>query len=136
MFLREKSNSVRRWWRGGGCKFLEAQWRRLAFGCIVGSLIGTGAHLATRDSRFAVFFHQKWANLAVRSRFDGFRAYEPELLALCIGVFAIAVVPALLWLSRYVRAWWAGIASITLLLAACATLAALTFGHNYRKATT
>ncbi len=133
MPLREKSSGG---WHHAGRNFVAAQWRRVGLGCIVGALIGMGVHLLTRDSRFASFVHQEWAELVMTKRFDGFRAYKAEVVALCIGIFAIAVIPTLLWLRRYVHAWWAGITSATMLLATCATLTALTYAPNYPKATT
>src|SRR5437867_4524663 len=117
MFSPEKRKRVRQWWDRVGSEFLELQWRRLALGCVVGSMLAAGAHLLIRDSRFAPLLTQAWAKVANQNRFDGFRAYRAELEALFIGVFAISAIHVLSWLRRYVRAWWAGITSLTFLFA-------------------
>src|SRR5713226_2128327 len=100
MFLGENSSRLRGGWPNAGRSFAAAQWRRLGLGCIVGSLVGIGVHLLTRDSGFASLLQQKSANLAITKSFDGFRAYRPEVVALCIGIAVVAVVPTLLWLWR------------------------------------
>jgi hypothetical protein len=56
-------------------------------------------------------------------RFDGFLAYETELVVLGIGIIAITFIPVVWWLWKNVRAWWAGIVSAVPLLAACIALA-------------
>src|SRR5207249_11054821 len=58
-----------------------------------------------------------------------------ELEALFIGVFAISAIHVLSWLRRYVRAWWAGITSLTFLFAVCTTVAALAYPACYTKTT-
>jgi KAP-like P-loop domain-containing protein len=133
MSSRKKSNGVRQWWVRAGRKFLQAQWRRMGLGCIIGGLIGTGVHLLTHDSGSGSYLHQEWSDLSISQRFDGFRAYRPELVILFIGIVAVAVIPTSLWAWRYVRSWWAGIVSIMMWAAVCATFAALKYGLNYPK---
>lgn len=121
---------MRRWWSRAVRSFLEELWRRLMIGCVLGSLAGIAVHLITRDSRFHSFFHSKWAALTISERFDGFPAYETELVVFAIAIFGIAFIHVLWRLWKYVRAWWAGIVSVISLLAACVTFAALTFAQN------
>jgi hypothetical protein len=105
MYMREKWGGVRGWWQHAGRSFVGAQWRRVGVGCIVGAVTGIGVHLLTREARFASFLLQDWAGFVTTKRFDGFRAYKAEALALCLGMFALAAIPTLLWLWRFVRAW-------------------------------
>jgi hypothetical protein len=114
-------------------EFLEAQWRRLALGCVAGSLVSVGVHLLARDSRVSPIVHRKFGAFGNSGRFDGFLAYSPELVVLGIALFSIAAIPTVRWLWKYVRAWWAGITSFTPLLAACVTFLALSMGSRYGK---
>jgi hypothetical protein len=59
---------------------------------VFGSLAGIATHLITRDFHFASFFQQKWTDLKVTERFDGFPAYETELIVFGIGIFAITFI--------------------------------------------
>lgn len=133
---REKSLSTRQWWVNVAGKFLRAQWHRVGLGCIVGALVAIAVHLLSRDSAFATSLRQNRVDLSDGQRFDVLSTYKSELVALCIGIAIVAVIPVFLWSWRYVRAWWAGIISFTTLLTASATFAALQYGPTYPKTMT
>lgn len=92
-------------------------------GVAIGSVASMALHLLFWDSKFLPSFHDNWIH--AQRRFDGPSAYEREL-------FALACVPvaALMWflaarVPRYVRAWWAGIASLTTIMSAVASVVLL-----------
>ena len=135
MFLSESLNPG--WWRGhGGPRFVQKEWRRLWIGWFIGSLLGIAVHLLTRESRLAPIAHRTWRDLWSSQSFDGLGAYKTELVALCIGLAAIALPNTYLWFLRYARAWWAGITSAVMPLAACGAVGALKYGPAYPKLTT
>jgi hypothetical protein len=109
-------------------ELVQKQTRRLALGCIAGSLTGTGLHLLTRDKIFAPRFHRAWLSFWPTKSFAGIQEYKAELLVLCIGLAVIALAPALGWAVRFVRSWWAGITSILAPLVACVVLGVLNHG--------
>lgn len=118
------------WWQHEGGAFVRAQWQRLGLGCVVGALVATLVLLVTSDSTFAPFFQTKLLALGAATHISGFQDYTPEEATLFAGLFVVIVTPAVLWVHSYVRSWWAGIASMTILLAASTSFLALTCKHR------
>jgi KAP-like P-loop domain-containing protein len=98
-------------------------------------LIAVLIHLVTRDKVFAPILQKKWESLSAQPTFDGASKYKPELYVLgavfCAAV-AVWIVPAT-W--RYLRAWWAGIASLTGMFALLLTIRTLWPGPLQSKST-
>ena len=108
-----------------GERFIATQWRRLVTGWGLGCLLAIAAHLLWRDRVFVPTLRKKWATVPAQSMFDGVFAYKTELLALGVVVAVAAVIPAVGILVRYLRAWWAGMVSLTMLFSAFVTLMTL-----------
>jgi hypothetical protein len=117
--------SLRAWWDRSGRRYIVTQWRRLSVGCATGSLIAILIHLIARDKVFAPMLSQKWQSWASQPAFDGLSAYKRELyvLAAVCGVAIIVKVSPAIW--RYLRAWWAGITSLTALITLALTVRVL-----------
>lgn len=98
--------------------FILKQVRRVAEGIVIGSLLAGFIHLFLRDSIFLVTVRLKWRSLGIGHTFDGFHAYAPEIYTALIGLLALFVVPCIRYLRRFVRAWMAGITSLTMLISA------------------
>lgn len=132
MRSQENVTSARRAWDQPKGQLLLKQWGRMGFGCVLGAFVSVGLHLLQRDVAFASYLQESWARL-IKEHFDGLQSYKPELIALCIGLAMVAVIPIPRWLWRFVRSWWIGIVSVTSLVAACTTIAVLEYGRDYPK---
>lgn len=130
--LEKISPDLRRWWGFGGQHDVQEQSGRLGVGVAVGAVLGGGLHLIARDTTFACSLHRNWFALWSGGGFDGLKAYRAELVVLLIGVAILTVPPVLAWLRRFVRSWWAGIASLVPILAACWTMLALNYGSAHK----
>jgi hypothetical protein len=104
-------NRFKSWWHSSGRGFLALGWRRLLIGCAIGSLIAIAVHLALRDSVFVPVLQGKWT--PKQKFFDGFSAYEPELVLFSSVLLALLSVPVVIAIWHYLRAWWYGIVSFT-----------------------
>lgn len=82
-------------------------------GSALGSLGALIVHLLWRDSRFVPALRAKWAKLPIGSNFDGFAAYTLQFETLAFILIAALAVWAIGAMRRYMRAWWAGVASLT-----------------------
>jgi hypothetical protein len=135
MVSQEKSSGTPRVSVYTGVKPLFALWRDAGIGCALGCAAGIAFHLFSRDSRFASYAYKEWSQIPLNERFDGLQAYKPELIVLLVAIIAFLVIPISLQTRRFARSWWAGIVSITILIAACVTFAILEFGRNHQKMT-
>ena len=99
--------------------FAIKQARRLVFGIAVGCLVAIAVHLLLWDSKFLPTIRSNW--VVTQSKFDGLQAYHRELLTL-VCVVILAAFFSVGRISRYARAWWAGITSATAATAAMAAL--------------
>jgi len=126
---------ARRWWRKTGPKFFRAQWRRVWLGCVLGGLVAIGFHVLLVDSRAAPFLLQQWSTLSQHTTFDGFRAYGRELVALGTGLAALVALSVSMQIASYIRSWWAGITSVTTVIAACGTIGLIQYEAQYPKRT-
>ncbi len=126
--------TISAWWNASGRAYATAQWGRLVTGCVLGSLFAIAAHLFWRDSTFIPMLRRRWVAFPAQGMFDGASAYKLEFQALCVVVTVAVVVPLAGALRRYLRAWWAGIASLTAPLAALVT--AMLLGHAFRPTRT
>jgi hypothetical protein len=135
MDSQEKSSSTPRVPVYVGVKALLTLWRDVGIGCVLGCAAGIAFHLFSHDSRFATYAYEKWSQIPINERFDGLQAYKAELIVLLIALAAFLVIPISVQAWRFARSWWAGMVSITILLAACVTFAILEFGRSYPKIT-
>jgi KAP family P-loop domain len=103
-------------------EFVAMQWRRLTAGCGLGCLIAIAGHLLWRDKLFVQTLHQKLAAFKASTMFDGVNAYKLEVVALCVVVAAALAMPTAAAIWRYLRAWWAGIVSLTVVFSAFVTV--------------
>jgi hypothetical protein len=110
-----------RWWKISGQQFAKSQWHRLVMGCGLGCVVAISVHLLWHDSVFIPLLQKKWAALPAQTMFDGVSAYRLELQVLGVVAFAAIGVPIVGIIWRYLRAWWAGIVSLTTLVAAFIT---------------
>lgn len=94
-------------------RFIFNQFRRASAGIVIGSIAAAITHLMVRDSVFLPTIRLKWQSLGLAHDFDGFGAYTPELYAALLGLLALILIPGGLYLWRFMRAWWAGITSLT-----------------------
>jgi hypothetical protein len=115
--------------------FFGLEFRRLAIGILLGSLAGLIVRLFTRDSVFHPAVRTEWAGFAFHKQFDGFLAYRIELWGLMIGLSMLVLVPVSLGSWRYLRAWWAGITSVTTLVSAALIAVVLSSGALQTKTT-
>lgn len=113
---------MRTWWTKSGRRFAQPQWQRLVTGCGLGCVAAVFVHLVWSDTVFLQVLRKKWAALPAQAMFDGVSAYKSELYVLCVVIAAAAGVPIIRFVWRYLRAWWAGIVSLTTPLAAFITL--------------
>ena len=86
-----------------------------------GCVVAISVHLLWHDSVFIPSLQRKWAALPAQTMFDGVSAYRLELQVLGVVAFAAIGVPIVGIIWRYLRAWWAGIVSLTTLVAAFIT---------------
>jgi KAP family P-loop domain len=106
------------WWTSIGKRLLALQWRRLAVGGVMGCLLAIAGHLFWRDRLFVQTLQKKWGAFQSSTVFDGVNAYKSEFLAICLILAAALTVPTIAAIWRYLRAWWAGIVSLTVVLSA------------------
>jgi hypothetical protein len=99
-------------------KFIFAQFRRVSTGIVLGSIVAAVTHLFIRDSVFIPTIQSKWRSFGIAHAFNGFHAYAPEMYVTLIGLVAVAVIPLVPYTRRFLRAWWAGITSLTTLVSA------------------
>ncbi len=118
---------------GINTRFAARQGNRLFTGAAFGALMGIVLHLLFRDSRFQPAVTQWWSGLGFQHVFEGFKAYADELFVLCGAVLLAIVVLAVGMITRYSRAWWAGITSITAATIAVATIFLLQSPHRSVK---
>jgi KAP family P-loop domain len=135
-FLRSihaRFTSLGAWWTRSGQRFVSTQWRRLVAGCGLGCLGAILTHLIWRDKVFLPTLQKKWRASSAQAMFDGTSEYKSELYALGMVFGAAAVVWVVPRIWRYLRAWWAGIASLTGMFALLLTVRALWPGPLYSK---
>jgi hypothetical protein len=124
----KSSKTLSIWWHTSGRRFALAQWVRLVTGSALGCVAAGLAHLLTEDSSFVPRVEQWWAKLPAQTMFDGVKAYRLELVALGV-VLTVGIAP---WLirafRRYIRAWWAGITSLTTVFSAILVVSILRIG--------
>jgi hypothetical protein len=113
-------------------KFISSQSRRVLVGIFIGSIAAAIWHLISRDSVFFPTIRLAWRNLGLAHDFDGFRAYTPELSVAFIALLAIILIPGTRYIWRFMRAWWAGITSVTTTLAAVLTVVILLYGSHHQ----
>ena len=110
-----------RWWKSFGRPFASEQWRRLVGGSGLGCLLAIVAHLFFRDTVFSATLRRNWKSLPSLTMFQGVSEYRTELLTFFV-IAAIAIaLPSIGILERYLRAWWAGIVSLTTYVSAVVT---------------
>jgi hypothetical protein len=84
--------------------------------------MAVGIHLLWRDSVFIPMLRRKWAAFPAQGMFDGLSAYKVELQTLCVVITVAVGVPVVSAVWRYLRAWWAGIVSLTAFFVALVTV--------------
>lgn len=89
----------------------------LGLGCLIGSVLSIGFRMRPNN----------WP----ASAFKNLEAFKAELVTVCAAVAAIALIPAVRWILRFARAWWAGITTVSTLFAACGIVSLLTYGPRH-----
>ncbi len=109
-------------------RFIFNEFRRVAIGIVIGSAAAAITNLIVRDSVFLPTIRLKWQSFGLARDFDGFAAYAPELYAALLGLLALILIPGSLYVWRFMRAWWAGITSLTTIVSLGLTAIVLLYG--------
>jgi len=117
-------------------KFISAQFRRVSSGIVLGSIVAAVTRLFVRDSVFIPTIQLKLRSLGIAHAFDGFHAYAPEMYVALIGLVALAVIPLVTYTRRFLRAWWAGITSLTTLVSAALVAAIILLSLQHLRIST
>ena len=87
---------------------------RLIIGWGLGCLAAASIHLFCQDTLFVPMIRKRWTALPPQVTFDaGFDKYKLELQSVCVVLAAGLCVWSIGAVSRYLRAWWAGVVSLT-----------------------